>query len=256
MAIKRIHETIYHQIEGLNWSSLKELKKSPEQFLYAQNLKPTQAQEMGSFLHSYLLEPEECKKTYAIMPQINRRTKAGKEEYNQLIEKYPNRKWVNQEEANIARELKEYLSKSKIYKALTSEIVCIESAVTFYHMGVSCKMKLDMLSRYKDALILTDLKSCRNIWGFNVDVKKYDYISQLAYYGLGLAYNNINVERYILVALSKKAPYISIINEYDKKLVESRIDGINELMQEYINRKQSNHWVGDLYNKFTLEEEL
>ena len=67
-------------------SALKAFAKSPNHYIQYIHRKrePSTAMTLGSAIHCALLEPQELNKRYAFLPDINRRTKAGKEAYAQF----------------------------------------------------------------------------------------------------------------------------------------------------------------------------
>lgn len=73
------------QQRPLSYSSLKEFSKSPAHYLeyLRREFKPTPAMALGSLVHCLLLQPNELGKQFFIMPNIDRRTKDGKAQYEQ-----------------------------------------------------------------------------------------------------------------------------------------------------------------------------
>jgi exodeoxyribonuclease VIII len=67
----------------LSASALKAFAKSPNHYLdYVQRkFEPSRAMELGTLIHCLILEPEEFDSRYAVAPKVDRRTKAGKEEW-------------------------------------------------------------------------------------------------------------------------------------------------------------------------------
>jgi len=112
----------------LSYSSLKHMLKSPLHFAYNRMHRkpPTDAMIFGNLLDCLLLEPEKFKARYVIMPEINRRTTAGKEEYADLMEEMANNRTtaVNPEDVERAKLIVEAVKtnpKTKwLYEATTS----------------------------------------------------------------------------------------------------------------------------------------
>jgi len=68
----------------LSFSSLKEFAKSPKHYMdYISKPKtpPTDAMKLGSAVHCMILTPELFNDQFAVAPEINKRTNAGKEEW-------------------------------------------------------------------------------------------------------------------------------------------------------------------------------
>jgi len=74
---------IYHaDVSRVSNSMLSLLKQSPRLFYQryelGQTQKATKAMELGSLLHTMVLEPQEVTERFAVMPDVDRRTKEGK----------------------------------------------------------------------------------------------------------------------------------------------------------------------------------
>jgi hypothetical protein len=74
----------YNAIPAVNWSTLKELRKSPLHYKYALDFsqKETPSLLLGRAVHAAILEPENWLGAFAVRPEgIDRRTKIGKEDF-------------------------------------------------------------------------------------------------------------------------------------------------------------------------------
>lgn len=72
--------------EYLSASALNAFNKSPNHYLayVAREIEPTPAMIFGSALHCAVLESSEFDSRYAVAPKVDRRTKAGKEEWSEF----------------------------------------------------------------------------------------------------------------------------------------------------------------------------
>jgi exodeoxyribonuclease VIII len=95
------------QERPLSYSSLKEFAKSPRHYISYLNKerKSTPAMEFGSLVHCLLLQPEEFALNYALMPNVDRRTKDGKAVYEEFIASSNGRTVITQDEYNNADDL-------------------------------------------------------------------------------------------------------------------------------------------------------
>ena len=72
----------YREAEGISRSELFKISRSPMHFKYAlENPEDSLSLAFGRALHKYVLEKDDFGNDFIILPEINRRTKAGKEEY-------------------------------------------------------------------------------------------------------------------------------------------------------------------------------
>ena len=88
-----ISNEAYHQGPGISRSALLEFKKSPYHYWYKYKNpdyipeSPTPAQILGHALHTAILEPEKVEEQFVVLPKVDKRTKAGAEQWKQLQEK-------------------------------------------------------------------------------------------------------------------------------------------------------------------------
>ena len=71
----------YNSVDAVNKSTLWEMRKSPLHYWHLMHDTPredTAAMKFGRAAHAAILTPAAYKKDFAIMPNIDRRTKAGK----------------------------------------------------------------------------------------------------------------------------------------------------------------------------------
>mgnify|MGYP001050176824 CR=1 FL=1 len=71
----------YHSSQALSCSGLKVFAQSPYRFRYRPEPQATDAMTFGSLVHTMVLEPEKVAETYVVAPKVDRRTRAGKEEW-------------------------------------------------------------------------------------------------------------------------------------------------------------------------------
>ncbi len=72
----------YREAEGISRSELFKIARSPMHFKYAvENPEDSPSLAFGRALHKYVLEKDDFINDFIILPEINRRTKSGKDEY-------------------------------------------------------------------------------------------------------------------------------------------------------------------------------
>ena len=79
-------EREYNAAEGIRRSDLWRMEDSAEKFKYflEHPVEQTPAMAFGSACHKMILEPGDFSNEYAVAPEINRRTNAGKAEWEQF----------------------------------------------------------------------------------------------------------------------------------------------------------------------------
>lgn len=96
------------QERPLSFSSIKEFAKSPRHYLdyiSKQKTPPTDAMKLGSMVHCMMLQPALFNDLFAVAPEINKRTNAGKEEWNAFCTANEGKTVVANEDYEHARRL-------------------------------------------------------------------------------------------------------------------------------------------------------
>ena len=170
----------YHSRPGISASGLKMIyKESVNKYL---KRKPFESKSMalGTAVHSALLEPDEFSREYLVLPKIDRRTKDGKNEYNNYMSKANNKTLLASEDYNIINEINKNLKKNKLAKFY------LEGQKEISHYGqynnIDVRVRPDVINMHRG--YIADVKTCRNNSpkNFKSDVYKYAYHLQAAFY--------------------------------------------------------------------------
>ena len=78
----------YHSHDSISASGLKTIYKKSVYHLINQQFKETPAMALGTAVHQALLEPDDFYDIYHVIEKINKRTKAGKEEYEKQLNRH------------------------------------------------------------------------------------------------------------------------------------------------------------------------
>jgi len=181
---------IYHSPElgAINNSGFKHLAKSPAHYKAWTNEEQakTPAMILGTMVHHAILEPEKLETEYAIMPEINRKTNAGKAEYALFCEDNKNKTVVKQEDMDHVKEIACEARKHPYFETLLSEGKAEQSLFWIDdETGAYCKIRVDYLNP-KIGLVI-DLKTTSKDAGeFGRSIAKYGYHIANAFYLEGI----------------------------------------------------------------------
>lgn len=150
----------YRSADGISASDIKEILANA--YLFKIGYKPertAQAQarlDLGSAIHSLILEPNNFNKDFAIMPTLNLRTNDGKAKYAELV---ANEKRILISEADFAtaKEVAQVVADSKLYDFTQGEC---ETAHFGEIDGAKVKCMPDCF--FKDKGLIIDIKTTRN----------------------------------------------------------------------------------------------
>ena len=251
---KSISNAEYHSGKGISKSGLfKIISKSPMHFYYDLKNPPekTQALTFGSAFHKYVLEESDFSKEFVIQPIIDRRTREGKEQWNEFVEKSKGKEIITQTDLEIIREMKESIYNNKHAVKLLSG----EHEQSYYWnddlTDELCKCRPDSLLELENQCIITDLKTCQDAStdSFMRDVVKYGYDMQAAMYCAGVEAVTGKECSFVFVAVEKSPPYATNVLQADIYIKRRGYDLFREAIGIYHKCKQTENWYG--YNGFS-----
>lgn len=215
-------------------SRLTAFKRSPKHLIQylTEKRQPTPAMEFGSAFHMALLEPELFLETYAVAPECDRRTKEGKETYNQFIATLPaTMNVINSDDANKMGQMVESILTNPIAGELLVNCKLREHSIQWDNMETMIPMK-GIIDAACDEYII-DIKTCADAQPdkFQRDAYFSDYHRQAAVYMDAMP----NVKEYYLIAIEKDAPFGVSVHRIDQTMIEKGREQYIHLLEEYRN---------------------
>ena len=187
----------YNELDAIRSHDLTSFMKDPYTWKYED--KPDSEASFfveGRLQHCLFLEPHVFHEEFVVAPKVDRRTKAGKLEYEDFIATVSDRSVVTQD----------------LYDTC-------QASVVFDYYGDLCKARFDMLQND----VIVDLKTCRDASpkGFKQAVKTFGYHQQAAFYLDAAASAGLTeVDRFHFLAISKQHPYPYAIYELSPEAIE------------------------------------
>jgi hypothetical protein len=224
--------------------------RSPRHYIYNRDhpSKPTAAMEFGTATHAWILTPETAADQVAVIPEdINRRTKLGKEAYEEWRKLHEGKTLVSGSDsrriAGIAGAINKH-SKAKEY---------LEEAEHREHSCVWTHQRTQMLCRgrpdaYGQDLVI-DLKTTADAQpeAFSRAVHSYRYHLQAFAYLYGL--RNLNVinatARFAFIVVERLPPYQVEVYELDPEDISRGGELYTLALQELRDCQENNSWDGD-----------
>lgn len=243
-------EKEYRQHPAISRSQLFKILDSPEKFRYAMEHpeEPTPALLFGQLFHCMALQPEKVGEQFAIAPNIDRRTKAGKEAYAQFIQQAEGKTVVSEDMALQAQAMCESLYSNDFARKLLTG----EKEKPFFWVddltGEECKCRVDCLTEVKDSCIIVDVKSTDNAEtdAFIRSAIKYGYDFQSAMYTEGIKKCTGKDALFVFIAVEKSPPYSINILQADKLFLQRGYDIFRQCIGTYHDCKLSGNWWGYL----------
>jgi hypothetical protein len=201
----------YHQLKAVSPSQIKVLGRSPlhyfDQFLADDREKkpPTSAMQLGTALHTAVLEPELWDATVAIPPHsFDRRTKVGRELAAAFEAESAGKLVLSPEDADQVRRMADAVRRHPAARFLLELPGRREASYTWTDSatGLQCKTRPDWHS--EDRRIVVDVKTTR-------DASQVEFAKSIANfdYHLQAAWNQdaLGAEQFLAIAVENERPY-------------------------------------------------
>lgn len=243
----------YHGYQGaISKSRLSKMAVCPLYFKYCEEhpSEPTDDLIVGSALHKVVLEPTTWDKEFIVLPpNVDRRTKAGKEAYEAFIATVGDRQVITQEQFETIIAMKEAINANKYAVALLQGTHEQSMYAVDELTGENIKTRPDCWRKIGDRLVITDLKSCRSALSddFMRDVVKYAYDLQAYMYCmnaskvLGIPIENID---FVFICVQKSEPHLINILQADQYVLERGEALFREYIGTYKECKETGEWWG------------
>ena len=252
----------YKAIRAINASGLKLIARSPLHYWHKYlnpdrpPEKPSSALNIGSALHSLVLEDEII---YHQAPNVNKRTKAGREEFTKFEAELPENAIVlsNDEIAKV-QNMASCINADKLASGLLHATNwgerSAEKTVLWKMMDLDCKARLDLV--YYDESInkirIVDLKTCRDAseFGFEGAITEYKYHLQAAFYSkaakYGIGNESTEIEFYF-ICVENTIPFAVAVYDLDERAIEQGWRECQDLLTEYATCLHFDSWPS--YNR-------
>lgn len=237
----------YCTIPAVNWSTLKELDRSPAHYLYALGAvsKDNKTFALGRAIHTAVFESDRFLLDYVLNDE-NRNSNSYKafaaENTDKTILKTP--------EYTQALAMRDAVRKHPIANKYLSDGQA-EQVITWVdsETGLACKGRLDWLTPD----ILLDLKSSADLdeRRFRNAVASYGYHCQLAFYSMGLV--ALGYARPVkLLAVEKTPPYDVGVFDITEDMLSVGEERVRKLLRKLVECRDKNEWPG----RYPEEREL
>ena len=214
----------YHAMPGWSKTKLDKINRSPAHYLewLANPPEQTPAMAFGSALHCAVLTPQLYKAEYAVMPEIDRRTKSGKEAYAQFCIDSPGKCFVTAVQAGQIERMQAAIFDHPLASQILSNG---EAEQSFFWIdpktGLECKVRPDYL---RNDGICSDLKTCDNAGfkKFQRSVCDFRYHVQGAFFVDGIFQaTKLQCSDFVLIAVEKDPPFGIMVYRLDDLAMDS-----------------------------------
>ena len=233
----------YRQMSGLSKHELDNFAVAPSYYLHrkAQEWKPSRSMEMGTLIHSLVLEGR-C--DYAVGPEVDRRTKAGKEEWQIFCENNIGKTIVTRDEAAIITGC--FKACEPLMEHCVYDDDNIETSLFWERDGVKCKGRPDMIAQINGETCLVDLKTIAGISNFESSFNRFRYDVQAAWYQYGLmqAAKMDEVPGFWFLVVDTEAPHLAQFMRAGSEILEQANSKIDEELAHFKRCQIAQAWPG------------
>ena len=246
-------EQEYNAADGIRRSDLWIMNDSPEKFRWHMDHPEEEGEKSAAFLfgsacHKWLLEPETWDDEYAIAPNADQRTKAGKEEWARWSEENEGKIPIKQGDWNVMNDMSNIIASVPVAAVMLKGQHEVPFFWTDPETGERCKCKADCVRLANGKYVIVDYKTTANASTeqFNRSLIKFGYHVQAAMYTEGLQHA-LHLDyrpKFFFVAQEKKAPYAVNVIEVSEEVMEYGDRVYHDLMRKYHECKEVDIWPG------------
>lgn len=247
----RLPAEIYHQSVGISQSGLWQIRKSPAHFkCYRQEeRRPTAAMQLGSMIHSAILEPKDFDAIYCIEPKIDKRTKEGKAAHAAWLVDNVGKIGVDQETMTQVLELADVARTHPLvvpFIADSTNEVC--AYWKDYETGAICRMRADGITELPNyGNVIFDIKTTEDASykSFASSIANYGYYLQAAYYLAGLSQiMKEEVKAFVFIVIEKNPPYGIQLYTASQTMLDAGKSLMRSLLNRYVHCLATDEWPG------------
>lgn len=237
----------YFAWDAMNRSTLEHGNRSMLH-LHAAMTEPSESsapKDMGSALHCAVLEPDSFSRRFKVAPDVDRRTKAGKEAFEVFVKESNGATVLDSDSMDLVRQMAKAIRcherADKLLAVPGENEVCAvwDDAET----GIRCKARID---RYAAGVLGVDIKTTRNAspFAFSKSVFDYGYHRQMAWYADGFYAITGKLTTFLIIAVENESPCGVCIYRIEDAAVEFGRDDNRRWLRQYAEAKAANRFDG------------
>ena len=243
-------EKEYRQHPAISRSELWHIRESPEKFKYYKENppEPTPSLLFGQVLHKMLLEPVTFCDEFVVAPEVNRRTKDGKQMWEAFVADHEKQTIIPEEMYAKANEMCEAVKREPLAVKLLNGAAEVPFFWTDEMTGEDCKCRVDVLNTSYSQPIIVDVKTTADAStdSFIRSAINYGYDFQAAMYSDGVEKNIGKKTLFVFIAVEKEPPYAVNILQADELMLQRGYDLFREYIGIYHDCKMTGNFYGYL----------
>lgn len=241
-----IEEETYYAIDAISQSALKEYRKTPANYLAYSNRSPEPTKPVfieGKAWHMALLEPERFLRDAVVEPEFNRRTKAGKEEYEEWRDRNGGKLIIDRDVYDRVcagvRQIREDENMRPYVTGGFPEVVGLKKLSD----DLWAKVRLDYWIPERRLIIdpKTTFSASRKDFGYSIT--KFDYLIQAAFYvDIVEQLIGASVNGFGFLAMEKDPPYAYRLYFPTERAIARGREMYQHCLNKHRKCLKDNHW--------------
>ena len=235
--IQDTNEEYHSYTEYIGSSGLKMIhKKSVYHYLTSKLFEPTDAMRLGTAVHTALLEPDNFDDEVVVLPELNLRTKAGREERDKIMGNLQKGQVaIKQSDLETIQAIKRNFDNDRLANALINDSV-IEASHYGEIQGIKIRCRPD--AYLPDKGIISDIKTCadNSPKAFKSSVYNLGYHIQAVFYCealkkiTGKEFNPLNFR---FIAVETTYPFSCEVYALDEREIEAGYNAMKKAWDEW-----------------------
>lgn len=232
----------YHAYEGISKSGLDLINKSPLHYLAGVKGKDKRHLEIGTALHTAVLEPKRFKDEYMILKGVKVRTAS---EYKEAVKAKGSGLVLTEKEGNNIVSSQEAIYANPDLRQQLEACDLFEISAFVEIGGVLCRCRYDALN--STDLISIDLKTtkCSEREDFAKSVANYRYHVQAAFYSdIFRRITGTSLKAFRFLAVENEPPHCPMMYTLDEEALIIGCDALAKNLLSYQQAESKSNWTG------------
>ena len=211
----------------------------------------TEALDIGYLLHLAVLEPDKFAAQAVIAPKVDKRTKAGKQEWLEFEAAHIGASLVAPEKHSALIGMRDAVYAHPTAREFLMGPGMSEVSAVWEEEGMPCKLRADRIGRIGASAVIGDLKTalCADRRTFERAVYTYGYHLQGAHYVSGVEHCIPQPEgnphrRYIFIVVEKDPPYCVALYEIDDAALGEGDTRRKQALRTWRKCRETGQWPG------------
>jgi exodeoxyribonuclease VIII len=213
----------YHQLPSISKSGLDLIHRAPALYRYrrANPTPQTPSMRWGTLVHTAILEPETMEERHIIAPAVDRRTKHGKEAWEEFQATAEGREVITADESFALESIRAMAHGDPVAGPILAKIAHVERSIFWQDAdtGLECRCRPDAIL---DNGYILDVKTTTDASAdsFSRSIAQWRYHVQAAFYSDGYESEFGEPPRgFAFLAIEKEPPYLCAVYLMDFKAV-------------------------------------